>query len=247
VQKINQQKLQEIGTNNNANIEQILSLKPGLITTYGVGDPKLDIYPQLTAAKIPTVLISEYMESTPLGRAEWLKFMAVFFNQEKVANQRFSEIEKKYTAIVELTKNVPDKPKVLSGSERKGTWYIPGGDSYVAKFINDAGGDYLWADDRNTGSLNLSTEQVLPRAYQGQIWLNSNQDSDVFSNPIYQKFPAIVNGNVFNPTKKVNDRGGNDFWESGTANPDLVLADLVKIFHPELLPNHQFIYYQRDR
>ena len=245
--KITKNQVQEIGSNGSANLERILALRPALVTTYGVGDPKQDIYPQLKTARIPTVLIGEYMENSPLGRAEWLKFMALFFNQEKIANQEFDAMEKKYQAIANLTKNASAKPQVLSGMEHKGTWYVPGGDSFAARFVADAGGSYLWADDRSTGSLNLSSEQILKRASQAQIWLNGAQQKRKSANSIYEKFPAFRNQNVYSPTAKINAAGGNDFWESGTANPDLVLADLVKIFHPQVLPNHQFVYYQRSQ
>jgi iron complex transport system substrate-binding protein len=244
VEKIQKRQVQEIGSNGTANMERILSLRPALVTTYGIGDPQQDIYPQLKTAGIPTVLIGEYMESSPLGRAEWLKFMALFFNQEKIANQEFSAMEQKYQAIASLTKNLKSKPKVLSGMEHKGTWYVPGGNSYAASFIADAGGDYLWKDDPSAGSLNLSAEQVLQRAFQANIWINGSQSK--FPNSMDKKFPAFRSKNVYSPTAKINSKGGNDLWEGGTANPDLVLADLVKIFHPQVLPNHKFIYYQRS-
>jgi iron complex transport system substrate-binding protein len=249
VNKIKAGKLAEVGRSNNTNVEKVLEIRPELVTTYGVGNPKLDSHPKLIEAGLPVAIIAEYMESSPLGRAEWLKFMALFFNRETEAEKVFSDMVTKYQSIAKIASQAKNKPTVFSGFDSRGTWYIPGGDSYSAKFIADAGGNYIWKEDRSTGSLNLSFEQVFDRAQTAEVWLNSSQDwrsvEDVTnSDRRYGKFKAVENSKLFNPTARVNATGGNDFWEGGTANPDLVLADLVKALHPELLPKHQFVYYR---
>lgn len=247
--KIKAGKLQEVGRSNNTNVEKVLEIKPELVTTYGVGNPKSDSHPKLIEAGLPVAIIAEYMESSPLGRAEWLKFMALFFNRETEAEQVFSQMESRYNSIAKIASQAKNKPTVFSGLDSRGTWYIPGGDSYTAKFIADAGGDYIWKDDRSTGSLNLSFEQVFDRAQTAAIWINSSRDwrsiDDVTNTDRrYAKFRAVKDAKLFNPTARVNATGGNDFWEGGTANPDLVLADLVKALHPELMPKYQFVYYR---
>ncbi len=249
VAKIKAGKLQEVGRSNNTNVEKVLEIKPELVTTYGVGNPKSDSHPKLIEAGLPVAIIAEYMESSPLGRAEWLKFMALFFNRETEAERVFSQMESRYNSIAKIASQAKNKPTVFSGFDSRGTWYIPGGDSYSAKFIADAGGDYIWKDDRSTGSLNLSFEQVFDRAQSAAVWINSSQawrsvDDVTNSDRRYGKFRAVKNSKLFNPTARMNATGGNDFWEGGTANPDIVLADLVKALHPELLPQHQFVYYR---
>ncbi len=249
VAKVKANKLAEVGRSNNTNVERVLEIKPELVTTYGVGNPKTDSHPKLIEAGLPVAIIAEYMESSPLGRAEWLKFMALFFNREAEAEKVFSETVAKYRSIAKIASQATTKPTVLSGSDNRGTWYIPGGDSYSAKFIADAGGSYVWKDDRSTGSLNLSFEQVFDKANQAEYWINSSQawktvDDLINSDRRYSKFAAVKTPKLFNPTARMNATGGNDFWEGGTANPDIVLADLVKILHPELLPQHQLVYYQ---
>jgi iron complex transport system substrate-binding protein len=214
-----------------------------------VGNPKSDSHPKLIEAGLPVAIIAEYMESSPLGRAEWLKFMALFFNRETEAEQVFSQMVTRYNSIAKNAQKTKKKPTVFSGFGSRGTWYIPGGDSYSAKFIADAGGDYIWKDDRSTGSLNLSFEQVFDRAQSAEVWINSSQawrsvDDVTNTDRRYAKFRAVKDSKLFNPTARMNATGGNDFWEGGTANPDLVLADLFKALHPELLPNHQFVYYR---
>jgi iron complex transport system substrate-binding protein len=255
--KIKAGKLQEVGRSNSTNVEKVLEIRPDLVTTYGVGDPKSDSHPKLIEAGLSVAIIAEYMESSPLGRAEWLKFMALFFNRETEAEQVFSQMATRYESIAKIAQTAKTQPTVFSGFDSRGTWYIPGGDSYAAKFISDAGGNYVWKDDfpserlrqRSTGSLNLSFERVFDRAQTADVWINSSQAwhsvNDITNTDRrYAKFRAVKNAKLFNPTARMNATGGNDFWEGGTANPDLVLADLVKALHPELLPNHQFIYYQ---
>jgi iron complex transport system substrate-binding protein len=249
VAKIKAGKVQEVGRSNNTNVEKVLEIKPELVTTYGVGNPKSDSHPKLIEAGLPVAIIAEYMESSPLGRAEWLKFMALFFNHETEAEKVFNDMATKYRSIAKIASQAKIKPTVFSGFDSRGTWYIPGGDSYAAKFIADAGGDYIWKDDRSTGSLNLSFEQVFDRAQTAEYWINSGQAwrtvSDIMNTDRrYAKFSAVKNAKLFNPTARMNATGGNDFWEGGTANPDVVLSDLVKALHPELLPQHQFVYYR---
>ncbi len=249
VAKIKAGKLQEVGRSSNTNVEKVLEIRPELVTTYGVGNPQQDSHPKLIEAGLPVAIIAEYMESSPLGKAEWLKFMALFFNREVEAEREFNQIATRYQSIAKIARQAKNKPTVFSGFDNRGTWYIPGGDSYAAKFIEDAGGNYIWSEDRSTGSLNLSFEQVFDRAQSAEVWINSSQawktiDDVTATDRRYAKFRAVKDRNLFNPIARINATGGNDFWEGGTANPDLVLADLVKALHPELLPQHQFVYYR---
>lgn len=190
------------------------------------------------------------MESTPLGQAEWMKFLSLFFNKEAVAERSFAETRQRYQAISAKTKSVKTKPTVFSGFDRQGTWYVPGRDSYVATFFQDAGANYLWANERTPGSVQLNFEQVYDRAAQAQYWIVNAHSIKTRSELLaadtrYQNFAALRSRNVFSPTAKLNAQGGNDYWQSGIANPDLILADMVKIFHPDLVPNHQFVYHRQ--
>lgn len=250
LERIKTKQIAEVGSNQSVNVEKILDLAPELITTYGTGNPQTDAHPKLLEAGLKVAIVAEYMESSPLGRAEWLKFMSLFFNREAKAEQAFERMATKYNAIAQTAKQATRKPSVFAGFDNKGTWYAPGGDSYAAKFLEDAGANYLWQDDRSTGSLNLSFEKVFDRANQAEYWLNGSQQWNslkdvVASDDRYQGFAAVRSGKLFTPTARVNATGGNDYWESGMANPDVVLADLVRIFHPELLPDHQLVYYRQ--
>jgi iron complex transport system substrate-binding protein len=242
--------ISEVGSPANPDVEKIIDLNPDLITSYGTGDPKFDGYPKLIEAQQKVALVSEYMESSPLGQAEWLKFLALFFNREAEANQSFSQTEQRYQQVAAKVKAVKNRPTVFTGFDSKGTWYVPGGDSYVAKLLFDAGADYVWRDDRSSGSMTLSFEPVLDRASGAEYWLNGSQKwltrQDVInSDPRYQGFSAVQKGNLYSPILRVNAQGGNDYWQNGIANPDLVLTDLVKIFHPKLLSDRPFTYYKK--
>jgi iron complex transport system substrate-binding protein len=240
----------EVGNPANPNVERILDLAPDLVTSYGTGDPKFDGYPKLLEAQQKVAIVSEYMEPTALGQAEWIKFLALFFNREAAANQTFDQVEKRYQQIAAKAKTVKKRPTVFTGFDNKGTWYVPGGDSYVAKLLADAGADYLWRDDRSSGSMTLSFEQVFDRASDAEYWLNGSQkwksrQDLIQTDSRYQQFTAVKTGNLYSPILRVNAEGGNDYWQSGIANPDLILTDLVKLFHPELLPDAAFTYYKK--
>ncbi|MCS7323941.1 MAG: ABC transporter substrate-binding protein [Thermoflexales bacterium] len=241
----------EIGSGAEVNVEKTIEAQPDLVMTYGVGDPQYDAHSKLLEAKIPTVINAEYVEGTPLGRAEWIKFTALFFNKEGKAQEEYAGMKKRYLALVEKVKQVTDKPAVLQGIAMKDQWFVPGGGSYAARLIRDAGGDYLWADDNSPSSLPLSFEAAYERAVKADVWLLASfQRFDSLkalleAEPRYAELAAVKNGRVWNYDKRVNENGGNDYFESGVTSPDLLLADLVKILHPELLPEHELVFWRQ--
>jgi iron complex transport system substrate-binding protein len=249
VQKIEAGELVEIGGGSEVNVEQAIDLDPDLIMTYGVGNPENDAHPKLIEAGLQVALNSEYMETSPLGRAEWIKFTGAFFNQEAAATAVYDNIAERYNEIAAQARDVSDKPPVFTGAPFQGTWSMPGGNSYVARLLADAGADYLWANDDSTGSQQLSFEAVFERAQDANFWLNTSSwqslADGLAADERFAEFSAFQNGNVFNNNVRLNENGGNDYWETGVTNPHLVLADLIKIFHPELLPDHELYFYQQ--
>jgi len=137
---------------------------------------------------------------------------------------------------------------VLNGMSFKGVWHVAGGNGYMARFLKDAGADYYWAQDTATGSLALDFESVYAVATQAEFWVNPNtaktRQDLLINDSRNADFGAFKTGKVYNNNRRTNNRGSNDYWESGLVNPHLVLADLIRIFHPELLPDHQLVYYQ---
>lgn len=232
------------------NFEELLNLNPDLVMTFGTGDPEFDNFSKLMELDIPTAILAEYMESSPLGRAEWMKFTALFFNQEEKAESIFEGIAERYQEMVTVAEKVSESPTVITGFNRGGTWSVSGGESYVAQYLADAGANYLWQDINSAGSVPLDFEAVYARGKDADYWLHGNQDWEDLESAIaqdsrYSSFQAVQNNQVYNNDAQVNAAGGNDFWESGLINPDLILADLIKIFHPNRLPDHELVYYRR--
>jgi len=230
------------------NVEMLLELAPELIMTSASGVPEYDAHPALIEAGLPVVINADYLEASPLGRAEWGKFIAAFYNLEGEANRQFEEVASSYLALKEQVSALSARPTVFTNTDFQGSWYVPGGESYAAILLRDAGADYLWADTPGTGANPLAFEEVFDEAKEANFWLNVGFAGDLASllmmDERYADFDAFAEGRVYNYNKRVNANGGMDYFESGTARPDLVLADLVAIFHPGLLPEHDFYYYQ---
>jgi cobalamin transport system substrate-binding protein len=242
-------KLTLLGYGSQVNVEKALELKPDLILTYGSGSLDYDAFPVLIKAGLKVVVDAEWLDTSPLGRAEWGKLIAAFFNREADEEALFSKKVELYNQYAALAAGVDKKPTVFTGSDYQGTWSMPGGHSFAATFLKDAGANYLWADDTSTGSLPLAFEAVFEKAQGADYWLNVGIFAtlkDVLSaDARYAGFAAYKSGNVWNNDAKTTPAGGDDYYESAVAHPELVLADLIKIFHPDLLPDHQLVYYRQ--
>ncbi|MCB0121284.1 MAG: ABC transporter substrate-binding protein [Caldilineaceae bacterium] len=241
--------LAQIGYGAGVNVEQLLDLSPDVIMTYGSGSPDYDAHPVLLNAGLHAVVNAEWLETSPLGRAEWGKFIALFFNKEAQAEADFAAVAERYETLAAQATAVEDKPTVLTDSEYQGSWYVAGGNSFTAQYLADAGADYLWANDESTGSIPLAFEAVYDRAAEADYWVNVGFFNSLAefeaADARYADFAAFQNGNIWNNNKTQNANGGNDYYESAVANPDIVLADLISIFHPEILPEHETVYFQQ--
>ncbi|GAB1538867.1 ABC transporter substrate-binding protein [Scytonema sp. NUACC21] len=249
-QEIKEGKVAKLGNSTNVNLEKILELNPDLVTTYGSGNSTIDSYPKLLELGLKVAINAEYMESSPLGQAEWLKFTSLFFNREAKAEKLFGEIAQQYEAISTQAKAVKKRPTVFVGFNFKGTWYMPGGKSYVAQYLADAGANYLWKDNELSGTIPLSFEKVFERAANADYWLNGSQSwktkKDLLAEDSrYADFKAVKNGQIYNNNARLNSSDGNDYWESGISNPHVVLSDLIQILHPEVLSDRTLKYYRK--
>lgn len=241
-------KIHEVGESPNINVERLMDLSPDVIMTNALGTGE-DAHPKLIEANLNVVINAEYIEQTPLGRSEWIKFLAAFFNKEREADAIFSAIAGRYEAMVANTSRVTHKPTVFLNTPYHGVWWMPGGNSYLAIFLRDAGANYLWADSPSTGSLMLNLEAVYEKAANADYWLHPGQwkrlQDGAADDERFSGFRAFQEDRVYNNNLRENGLGGNDFWESGVTRPDVILADLIKIFHPELAPEHEFVFYQK--
>ncbi len=243
-------RIKAVGGNADINIERIMALRPLLVATYGSGDPARDVHSKLTEADIPVAIQADFMERTPLGRAEWIKFLAAFLNKEKKAAEIFSAIEETYKRYSKLAKGAEEKPTVITGRNRGGTCWVPGGRSYMARFLKDAGANYLWGADTASGSIKVAFEAFYEKGHKAQYWvLNEaawrSRDAMKSADDRYARFRAFQTGNVFDIWGRVGSDRSNDYFETGVAAPHLVLKDLIRIFHPDLLPQHEMLFYRR--
>ena len=241
-------KVSIVGAGAGVNVEKLIEMQPDLIFAYSTGIPNYDAFPKLINTRLKVALVGEHTEATPLGRAEWGKYMALFFNREETAERAFSKTEQNYLNVVKAASQARSNPTVFLNSVYQGTWYMAGGRSFMARLMADAGADYLWKDDPASGSVTFSFEQVLEKAVNADFWLPTTYwltTADALKeDERYAKFKAFQTGQIYNNNVRISSGGGNDFYESGTAHPDVVLADLVKIFHPDLLPEHTLVYFQ---
>ncbi len=250
-QNIKAGKVQEVGLDGSLNNELIISMNPGVVMVMGNTAAKFSRYQTLTAAGIPVLSNFEWLESTPLARMEWVKLIAALVNKEALVNKKFSRVEQEYLKLVQVGKKAKNRPLIVYGMPFKGTWLMPDADSYNTQLFKDAAATYTWSKEKGTGSLPLSFEAVAPIALKADYWLNVgyvDSKTDILAKDSrFADFKPFKNNKIYNHNKKVNDLGSNDFWESGGVNPHLILADLVKILHPELLPNHKLVYYKQIR
>lgn len=246
---VSQKKVMDVGFDQALNYEVIVALKPDIILAYGIQGETATQYKRLENLGIKVVLDGDYLEETPLAKLEWVKFLAAFYDLSDSATARFNTIEQEYKRLISICVTVKNKPKVLCGLPWKGAWYVPGGESYLAKMITDAGGDYLWNDIKQRESIPLNFEKVIERASIADIWINtgtSNSLEDILKeDKRLQSVKPFRNAQIFNNNALTCPTGGNDFWESGIVKPHIILKDLIKIFHPELLPEHSLVYYKK--
>lgn len=246
---IKQNKIATIGSFDEIFIEKILINKPDIFIS--TSSPTLaKFHEQLEKENIKVIYIDEYEELNPLARAEYVKIFGILFGKEKEANELFNQIEKNYTEIKTLVeKNQSKNPTVFANQIYGDIWYMPGGKSFQAKLIEDAGGNYLWKSNEGTGTLNLSFESVFEKANEADMWINAGDFPDkatlLASYKNYEWLAAFKNGKVYNWNNKITPKGANDYFETGTARPDLVLKDLATIFHPELFPDYELRFYKR--
>jgi iron complex transport system substrate-binding protein len=238
----------DVGYGQNLNYELIVNQNPELVTVYGIGSEVTSYVQKLEELGIPVVMVAEYLEESPLGKAEWLKFFGSLFQKENEAQLFFEQIENEYHRLKKIAAEASEKPKVLVGSPYKDAWWIPGGNSYLANLIADAGGDYLGKENPSHESYVISFEHALTLADEADVWINigtlASRDEILRADERFKNFGVFKNGRLFNNIKQLNKHGGNDFWESGTVNPHLVLSDLIAIFHPELT-ERDMVYYQK--
>lgn len=234
--------VKELSDNESLNFEKTIDLQPQVIIGLSM-DSETSKFNQFEKAGIPVIYNADWVETSPLGKAEWIKFFGVLFNKQEQATGYFNNIVKEYEDAKKQVEKQQSKPTVLSGSVFQDVWYMPQGGSWMAQFINDAGGNYLWSDTQGTGSLSLSFETVFEKAMDADFWIGPGEfnsfDQMLAANKHYGQFKAFQQKQVYSYSMKKGATGGLIFYEEASNRPDLVLKDLISIFHPNALPDYQ--------
>ncbi|MBJ6367101.1 ABC transporter substrate-binding protein [Snuella sedimenti] len=246
--RIDDGEVKDLNNDLDINMELLLYLAPELVIGFSVNgnDKTLN---KIEKFNIPVAFDGAWTEEHPLGRAEWIKFIAAFFNKEEKADSIFGKIETSYLNAKKKALNVEKKPTILSGSMFKDVWNIPGGNSFIAKYFRDANTNYLWHDNNNTGSLQLNFENVLQKAQQAELWIGAgnfdNKAQMAANSKGYTFFNAYKNNTIYTYTNKIGPKGGLLYYELGSLRPDIILKDIIAIAHPELLKNHELYFFKR--
>lgn len=242
--RLKEGKTAKIGIEGNFDNEVIMSVNPDLIF---ISPFKRGGYDALREVGIPLVPHLGYKEMTPLGQAEWIKFIGLFIGQEEEANRTFAAIEKHYNELKALVAGVKKRPVVFSGEIRGGNWYAVGGKSFLAQLFRDAGADYFLRDDPRSGGVTLDFETVYSQAESADYWRIVNSYDGTFSyealkgeDARYADFRAFREKGVIYCNMREKP-----FYESMPTEPEVVLEDLIKAFHPDLLPDYTPGYYER--
>ena len=242
--KIERGLVKDLGDPFNPNIENTIELNPGAVinSAYAQNDSYSE---RLLITGIPVIYSLEWMEETPLARAEWIKMIAAFFDKGDIASHIFDDIENRYTDVKKKVEGVGKRKSVLAGDNFQGTWYLPGGESFNAALFRDAGLHYVYENNYQRGSIGLDIESVLTQFANTDIWLGceaSSYNQLINKDSKYRLLGPVNKRQVFNNHNRTTTSGGNDYFESAIANPDLLLSDMVKAAYPELMSNYSYSY-----
>lgn len=249
-EKISKGVVQDVGYESNLNKELVVSLRPDLLMAYGIDPSSAGYLAKLTEMGINIMYNADYLEETPLARAEWIKVFGALFSKEKQADSIYKSLTENYKMICDSvnTAGMP-KPKVLSGGPWEDVWYVAPVNSFAIRLITDGGGDYIYKELVAGNAKPYTVESVFVKALDASIWLNPGaaRSLDELFNYDYrlEKLPVSTSGSVFNCNNRLSPDGGNDYFESAVIHPDILLRDVASILHPELFPHHQLKYYKR--
>ena len=235
----------DVGDGMNPNIEKIIDLHPDAILLSPFENS--GGYGRVEKLNVPIIECADYMETSSLGRAEWMRFYGLLFGKKTEADAMFASIERNYKDLQELVKPISFAPSVMCDLKTSSTWYTPGGNSTIAKLYSDAGANYIFREDTHSGSLPYPFEVIFEKGQQTDFWLiRYNQPIDKTYKELEKEFAPYAGFRAF---KERNIYGCNTnrvpFYEETPFHPDWLLKDLIKIFHPSLLEGYELRYYKK--
>ena len=242
--------IKDVGYEGNLNKELILKIAPDLIMMYGIGSESSGYIGKVRELGVKVVFNADYLETDPLGKAEWIKLFGALYCKESLADSIYkSEVETYNKLKSYISQHISSRPKVLLGLPYKDTWYVSPGNSFMSKIIRDAGGDYLWKNTESSISMPYGIENVYLEALNADYWLNigsaNTKDEISMVDQRLKDLPCFKKGNLFNNNNRMTLSGGNDYWESGSVYPHVILKDIAAILHPELFPDTEFFFYHK--
>lgn len=243
-QQIQAGKTFNVGNEQKYDTEKIIAAKPDAVFTnyIQIFDNTYDL---LRKNGIKVIFIDEYLLQKPLEKAALLKLFGVLLGVSEKADAQYAAIEKEYHLLHQLAANTPNRPGVLTNEIYGSQWFLPGGHTAVATFIQDAGGRYVLKDNAESKAVPFTFEEVLSMAADASCWINvsphSSKQELLTLNPVYAKMPVFQKGKIYTMGGRVRG-SSNDFFESGVVRADLVLKDYIRIFHPDLLPQYALTY-----
>lgn len=233
-----------VGNSMNPDIERIIDLRPDAILLSPFENS--GGYGRVGKLNIPIIECADYMETSALGRAEWMRLYGLLLGKEAQADSLFAGIEKEYLTLTQQVKSQNLKrPTVISEMKNSSAWYIPGGNSTMGRLYQDAGADYVFASLSNSGSVPLAFETVFDRGGNADIWLiKYNQPQDKTYSELERDYAPYARFKAFQDRKVYGCNTNHvPFYEESPFHPELLLKDLIKIFHPELLPDYDLKYF----
>lgn len=244
---INSGKVKELGKNESLNTEILLSIEPDIVFSFAIEGQNKTLN-QIQNSGIPVVYNGDWLENDVLGKAEWIKFFGAFLGELDASVDAFEDVKTAYNSLKGKAEELDKKPTVISGAMHQDPWYLPYGTSWQAQFFEDANADYVYKHTEGKGSAAFSFEKVLQDANNADIWISpgpfTSYSQLLESNLHYKKFEAFQEKNIYTMASTTGETGGVLFYELGPSRPDLVLKDLVKIFHPEILENEKFTFFK---
>ena len=238
----------DVGYDGNMNFELLVAQQPDVVLLYGVTGA-CTMESKLDELGIPYIYIGEYVEEDPLGKAEWLIALAEIVGLRQQGLTYFSELPQRYEQLKSMAASAQTPaPKVMLNTPYADSWFMPSTTSYMARLIADAGGDYIYKRNTSNHSLPIDMEDAALLTTQADVWINVgnvNSVADLCRQfPKFAQMPCVQRGEVYNCDKRRVLGGGNDYWESGVVHPDVILRDLITIFHSELV-SEEFVYYRK--
>lgn len=239
----------DVGFDSNIDFERLVALRPDLVMLFGIGGADTGLTGKLRELGIPYVYMGEHCEESPLGKSEWLIAAAEIAGCRDEGIRRFAAIPERYEQLRAVARQSTERPRVMLNTPYRDTWFMPARNSYMVRLIEDAGAQYVFAENTAAQTQPIDFERAYYLTRQADFWLNTSGCETLEDlrrqNPRLASTPPVREGRVYDNNRRRNAAGGSDFWESGVLRPDRVLADLVLIFHPELSETDELYYYRR--